>query len=670
MAYIGKNPKQNTSTLVPQSADPSNPTEGQLFYSDGTSRAEGVWVYKNGAFEEVGAGAGSLDIFHQDDLDIAVTGDFSTGNNATFLGGGSVAGTLAIESAAQISGRQSLKFTQAAGSLNDYVSSGAFSIDPKQANSDCKVSLYFTYDGDAADIEFVVYDQTGTAVITDSLDSFTSESNATRYETTFFVPSTSTELKWGFQVAVANSGKILVVDDVEFSTNPFVSKNLMSLSAVRVTSGSTYGSTNTDIRIFTDVEYNLGSDIVYATSATLGDSFTVQRTGLYAVSYSDSFNIGDNMGISKNAASLNTAIHVASPEERLGISGTSASGNPETVGGQFYFQAGDIIRAHTNAQNQTPGSYASFTITSLIETEHIVTPAKSNMTDWTAYTPTTQGFGTLGTNEFEYKQVGDSYHIQGNFTTGTLTASEAQVSLPNSKTVKTSQLITLVGNGTTNAADAKHIEVLSTGGDAFLNFGRRDSGTAGMVADLGNSVVAGNGDIISFYAIVKIEGLSSDATFLAAVPVQKVAYIKDEKSSGTVGGAGATATWTKRDLNTIQGDSEIVSISSSVITLSAGKYDISGLCPCYRTQKTRVRLQNTSDSTTAILGGSVWSSPAVAGDDTIQVPFGGVITITESKTFEVQMYTQVTNTTSDFGFTTDIAGVNEVYSQIKITKLK
>lgn len=59
MAYVGNNPKFITSTLRPQSADPSNPTEGMLQYSDGTARSEGVWVYTNSAWSLVGSGAAS-----------------------------------------------------------------------------------------------------------------------------------------------------------------------------------------------------------------------------------------------------------------------------------------------------------------------------------------------------------------------------------------------------------------------------------------------------------------------------------------------------------------------------------------------------------------------------------------------------------------------------------
>lgn len=55
MAYIGKQPKLNRTKYTPQSSDPSNPAEGDVFYSDGTARPEGLWVYKNAAWVEVGS---------------------------------------------------------------------------------------------------------------------------------------------------------------------------------------------------------------------------------------------------------------------------------------------------------------------------------------------------------------------------------------------------------------------------------------------------------------------------------------------------------------------------------------------------------------------------------------------------------------------------------------
>ena len=50
--------------------------------------------------------------------------DFSqwvSGNNAAFLGGGTLQGVFASETAAPLNGISSYKYTQAAGSLNDYI---------------------------------------------------------------------------------------------------------------------------------------------------------------------------------------------------------------------------------------------------------------------------------------------------------------------------------------------------------------------------------------------------------------------------------------------------------------------------------------------------------------------------------------------------------------------
>lgn len=53
MSFNGKNPKVSWLNLDPQSADPSSPNEGDLQYADGTARAEGVYIYKNGSWTEL-----------------------------------------------------------------------------------------------------------------------------------------------------------------------------------------------------------------------------------------------------------------------------------------------------------------------------------------------------------------------------------------------------------------------------------------------------------------------------------------------------------------------------------------------------------------------------------------------------------------------------------------
>jgi hypothetical protein len=50
MSFIGDSPKLKRTRYTPQSADPVNPQEGDVFYSDGTPRAEGLWLYQDGSW--------------------------------------------------------------------------------------------------------------------------------------------------------------------------------------------------------------------------------------------------------------------------------------------------------------------------------------------------------------------------------------------------------------------------------------------------------------------------------------------------------------------------------------------------------------------------------------------------------------------------------------------
>jgi len=148
------------------------------------------------------------------------------------------------------------------------------------------------------------------------------------------------------------------------------------------------------------------------------------------------------------------------------------------------------------------------------QAEHVVTPAKSNLTDWESYTPTTQGFGTPTISQAKWRRVGDSAQILATFTTGTPTAVEAQFSLPSGLTVENGLSQQSVGIGQRSNANGLS-SLIATGGDSFLNFNNYQG--AGANPENGSSVV-GSGEVFSFVVTVPIEGWSSDATLLAAVP--------------------------------------------------------------------------------------------------------------------------------------------------------
>lgn len=134
------------------------------------------------------------------------------------------------------------------------------------------------------------------------------------------------------------------------------------VSMVRLNTANGYGSTNTCIRRFTTVVTNVGSDITYADSATLGASFTINTPGVYAISYSDFFTGASEMGVSLNSTQLSTSIVSITAADRVAQSTTPANGSTSTAVTTLYLPSGSVIRPHT-AGLGNGGAQTAFTIT-------------------------------------------------------------------------------------------------------------------------------------------------------------------------------------------------------------------------------------------------------------------------------------------------------------------
>lgn len=118
------------------------------------------------------------------------------------------------------------------------------------------------------------------------------------------------------------------------------------LNSIRVHTDNGFGSTNTAIRKFSNVAHNLGTAITYTSSATDGDSFTINESGIYAVSFSDNFSVAAHIGISLNSSQLTTSISAINIADCLSLTYTpsgAAAGAPSWTG---YLKAGDVIRPH------------------------------------------------------------------------------------------------------------------------------------------------------------------------------------------------------------------------------------------------------------------------------------------------------------------------------------
>jgi hypothetical protein len=157
--------------------------------------------------------------------------------------------------------------------------------------------------------------------------------------------------------------------------------------------------------------------------------------------------------------------------------------------------------------------------------------------------------------------------------------------------------------------------------------------------------------------------------FVEAPQNSQVVTLRDEKSDTSYGGTFTSGAWRTRDLNTLDDLLSVgwCSLSSNAFTLSAGSYELDWSAPSNAVTGNITRLQNTTDASTVKIGSAEYSPTAA----TINTSSTGnaVFTIAGSKVFEIQHYGVATGSTSGFGQRSDVSGIVEIYTQVKIRKI-
>lgn len=135
------------------------------------------------------------------------------------------------------------------------------------------------------------------------------------------------------------------------------------------------------------------------------------------------------------------------------------------------------------------------------------------VSDWQSYTPTFTGLGTAASVDFYWRRVGDSLEIQGIWTTGTPTATEARISLPTGLVPDATKVASLkaVGNwyfGNTSSSAPYAGVVNITTPNSYVTFGYRDNSTHAFNQALG-STAFGSSTKYGLMATIPISGWSS-----------------------------------------------------------------------------------------------------------------------------------------------------------------
>lgn len=522
-----------------------SPSSSNLYFATDTLehfRSDGTSLQPLGS----GSGGGGLDNWLAEDFETTVAADFSTGNNATFGGGGTLDGVLSDETTSPLSGTSSIKYVAGSSSINDYIASPVVDVDIKQRENDSGVTFYFTWDG-TTDIECVIWDETNSEKLNSILDVIDTAGTSKRYSATFYPPSTCTEVRYGFHFLVAPSnGDELIFDDVEFSTNPFVYKeiNRENVFSARVANNGTASITTQSSNFITS-----------ATRSAVGIVDIVFEAGFFSVTPSVVIS-NDVNGFQSIVKTVTTSGFTVDSRD------TASSGNDCDFSVVVQRQGADY--------GQT--------------TENVITPATSNATDWIEFTPTLEGGGTITGAKAFYKQVLSDMEIKISLTTGTVDATTAAFVIPNNHSVNTSVVTEDgkmgVGVGYQISGGSSN---LPTGGDYFEGFLKNtaptkifitpSSASGAFETRAANGILNSSAEHTFYFKGIPIEGWSSDAKFLAAVPVKKIAYIRAGATNENENITG-TASYKTRSLVSVDGNTDFISIDSDQLLLSKGLYSI------------------------------------------------------------------------------------------------
>ena len=161
-------------------------------------------------------------------------------------------------------------------------------------------------------------------------------------------------------------------------------------------------------------------------------------------------------------------------------------------------------------------------------------------------------------------------------------------------------------------------------------------------------------------------------TNMAHIIKPAVAYAKDIKASTANGDGTVHGAWRTRTLQTLEGESWFMTLSSNVITLEPGTYKIKGRYLIARSDAVSSRLYSTTDSATLAVG----ETGSVGSGDYISQEIECLKTFTASHSFVLQYQCQTTAGGTDsaraLGMNSAASGSTESWcaASVRVEKLK
>jgi len=259
MGYPGDKQTVVRTQYTPQSADPPNPVVGQVFNSDGTSRAEGLWRYtSSNTWEQLGAGnSGSKNYVTNPNINGDTSGYTASSANVT----------ISEDTSTPLEGTGSIQIDILnTATTADYteVSLDAFDRIDTEALNVIEISYDASSMESLNDVEIVAYDVTGAAEL--DTHAFSSFIDGKGKFIAQFTSTTSTDYTLRLKVAqVPTATSTLIIDEV--NVGPY---------------DKTYGVPTSDFTAFTPTWTNtitnpdIGNGVLVGFWRRVGDSIQIK----------------------------------------------------------------------------------------------------------------------------------------------------------------------------------------------------------------------------------------------------------------------------------------------------------------------------------------------------------------------------------------------------------
>jgi len=163
--------------------------------------------------------------------------------------------------------------------------------------------------------------------------------------------------------------------------------------------------------------------------------------------------------------------------------------------------------------------------------------------------------------------------------------------------------------------------------------------------------------------------MSTKINLLPAVKGKKKAVITDQKPSGVNGGTFTQGSFITRTLNTIEGDTDIVSLNSNQFTIQPGTYLIWGSAPAYYVNYHKVQLYDITNSMIKVQGMSSYATIAGSTSSTKRSFFTAYAVLTVPTTYEVRHRCSSTSASTGLGIASSMGEV-EIYTEVSIIQLE